>query len=138
MSFEGIRFHRDVADLALRAATEIDKRIRSEPECAEIAVNELARSFLKTVEPGYLSVSVVGFHEMHVLFRDVLHANFPVPLKTTDDMIEAIRHLSKDWEIRVAGGSKSEMTAIMQNCLDVHQYCVSRSGCGPFAMGFTA
>jgi hypothetical protein len=125
MIFESIRFQREVAELALKVGTELDRRLRCVPNKADPAVAGLLSIFHQSVQSPIHSV--IQFQEMYVLYRDVIAMKFPAPLKTTSDLVGAVTNLSGDWTVTISTGALPEIDEIMRTCLDIHQFCLERS-----------
>jgi hypothetical protein len=128
VDYQSVKFYWNTAELALKAATELDRSRRTRTGTLEAAVESLLKCLQDAVDAssdrGSLSEQQAAFD----LYRDaIVRPGLDPNLRTVADLVEAIGSFCTKWQTQLKGRSDIELHAMMRTSLDIHQFCLSRS-----------
>ena len=110
-----MRYYGDVAEAALRAATELDKAARGR-DCVPTHVSRLAREL----------VGLAGEPEFTMELKAVVERGGASGLRTVDDLVAALSSRSSEM-MKALEGDASSAASSLTFCLDMHAQFLARS-----------
>ncbi len=127
MDYQTLRFFWNIAELALKAATELDRSRRDCSVAVEVAVESLLKSLQEAVNLSVDHAGAAEFQAVFDLFRQVIDPEACEKITTTADLAIAISSFADDWRVQIAQRRDAPLCDMMRVCLDIHQFCLGRS-----------
>lgn len=127
MDYRTLRFFWTTADLALKAGTELDRSRRDRSAAVEAAVESLLESLQRAVNLSEDNAGATEFQAAFELYRHIIAPGADEKVKTTADLANAISSFADGWTVQLSQRNDGALHDMMRICLDIHQFCLSRS-----------